>query len=144
MDVEKTVQFILDSLARLAANVVRHDQEIAELREAQIETSRQITSLAGAEIEIAAVQKNVVGAQGDLTRTQDDLTRAQEGLTRAQQDLTRAQEDLTRAKEDLTRALEELTKKQRELAESQAHSDARLDALINIVDRMQRRPETGS
>ncbi len=130
MDVEKTIQFILDSLARLAAHVERHDQEIAELREAQIETSRQITSLAGAEIEIAAVQRNLVGAQGDLTRAQDDLTRAQEGLARAQ--------------EDLTRALEELTKKQRELAESHAHSDARLDALINIVDRMQRRPETGS
>ncbi|MGH9490709.1 MAG: hypothetical protein ACRD17_09380 [Terriglobales bacterium] len=137
MDVEKTIQFILDSLARLAAHAERHDQEIAELREAQIETSRQITSLAGAEIEIAAVQRNLVGAQGDLTRAQDDLTRAQEGLTLAQQDLARAQEDLTRA-------LEELTKKQRELAESQAHSDARLDALINIVDRMQRRPETGS
>lgn len=77
MDVEKTIEFILDGLARLTAHIERHD------------------------VEIAAAQRNLVRAQ------------------------------------------EELAKKQRELADSQARSDARLEALINIVDRMQRRPETG-
>lgn len=89
MDVERTIQFILDALARLEAVSGQHEERLTRIE----------TSVADLTAQVAGVT-DLVGrlAQAELR----------------------------------------LVARMDALAESQAHTDRRLDALINVVDRLSR------
>lgn len=61
------------------------------------------------------------------------LTTNQSELTANQSELTANQSELTTKMSELTGKLAELSTKMSELAEAQAHTDSRLDALIDII-----------
>lgn len=98
MDVERTMQFILDALARLEAVSGAHEERLTRL-ESGLDSLRQQMANLGTQV---AVITDLVGrlAQAELR----------------------------------------LVARMDALAESQAHTDRRLDALINIVDQ-RLRPE---
>lgn len=98
MDVERTMQFILDALARLEAVSGAHEERLTRL-ESGLDSLRQ---------QVASVT-DLVGR-------------------------------LAQAELRLVARMDALAESQRSLAESQAHTDRRLDALINIVDQ-RLRPE---
>jgi peptidoglycan hydrolase CwlO-like protein len=90
MDIERTMQFILDAQARLQATASQHDEHLAKL-ETSVST---LTDLVGrlAQAEIRLVER-----------------------------------------------MDRLTERMDRLAESQAHTDQRLDVLIDVVDKIVRR-----
>lgn len=96
MDVERTIQFILDALARLEAVSGQHDERLTRIESSVADLSVQVADL-GAQV---AGVTDLVGrlAQAELR----------------------------------------LVERMDALAEAQAHTDRRLDALINVVDRLSR------
>lgn len=90
MDVESTMQFILETQARLQATASQHDERLARLE----------TSLARLETSVSTVT-DLVGR--------------------------------------LAQAEIRLVERMDRLAESQAHTDQRLDILIDVVDKLVRR-----
>ncbi|HEX5483135.1 MAG TPA: hypothetical protein VFZ08_10985 [Terriglobia bacterium] len=90
MDIERTMQFILDMQAKHSAAVQRHDEEIARNSEQIAELGRKIDTVT-----------DLVGR--------------------------------------LAQAEIRLVERMDELAGAQAHSDQRLDALIDVVDKLIRR-----
>ncbi len=90
MDIEKTMQFILDTQAHLEAVAAQHDERLTRL-EASVAS---VTDLVG---RLAQAELRLVERMNDLAKRVDDL------------------------------------------AVSQAHSDQRLDALVNVVDKLVRR-----
>lgn len=105
MDVERTMQFILDALARLEAVSGAHEERLTRL-ESGLDSLRQQMANLGTQV---AVITDLVGR-------------------------------LAQAELRLVARMDALAESQRSLAESQAHTDRRLDALINIVDQ-RLRPE---
>jgi len=97
MDIEKTMQFILDTQARLEATASQHDERLAKLE----------TSLARLETSVARLETSV-SALTDLVGR-------------------------------LAQAEIRLVERMDRLAESQAHTDQRLDILIDVVDKLVRR-----
>jgi hypothetical protein len=87
MDIEKTMQFILDTQARLEATASQHDERLTKLE----------TSLARLETSVSTVT-DLVGR--------------------------------------LAQAEIRLVERMERLAESQAHTDQRLDILIDMVDKL--------
>jgi uncharacterized coiled-coil protein SlyX len=94
MDIEQTMQFILDAQARLQATASQHDERLAKLE----------TSLAGLATSLAGLESSV----GTLTDLVGRLAQAE------------------------IRLVERMDR----LAESQAHTDQRLDILIDVVDKL--------
>jgi hypothetical protein len=69
MDVEKTIEFILDAQARLEASVQKHDEEIAELRSSVATLTDLVGRLAQAEIRL--VERMDAGFQEVKTAFQE-------------------------------------------------------------------------
>ncbi len=97
MDVERTIEFILDVEAKHAAAIQRHDEMLRQLIEVNL----------------------------SLTGHLEELATHAEGLD--------ARVDRLDARVD------KLAARMEELAESQAHTDQRLNVLIDIVDKIIRR-----
>ncbi len=96
-DVEKTMQFILETQARLETTAARHDERITRLE----------ASVSRLEASVATVT-DLVGR-------------------------------LTQAELRLVERMDLLAARMDQLAESQTHTDHRLEALINVVDKLTRR-----
>lgn len=97
MDIEKTMQFILDMQAKHSAAVQRHDEQIARNSEQIAELGRKIDTVT-----------DLVGR-------------------------------LAQAEIRLVERMNQLGERMDQLAGAQAHSDQRLDALIDVVDKLIRR-----
>ena len=115
-EMERTMQFILAQQAQLSVNMEKAEERRAEA-EAKAEERR-----AQADERMARTE----GIQENTARQIEHLGNALVELTEAH---TRTQESLKELAEGHTRTQGAL----KELAESQAHSDRRLDALIDIV-----------
>lgn len=114
MDLEKTMQFILEHEARLAA---RTDM-IAELVKGLAATANKHDELIAKHDEQIGRLETSVAAVTDLVGC---LAQAEIRLV-----------------ERMNHYSEETDRRFRELAESHAHSDRRLDALIDVVDKLTR------
>jgi chaperonin cofactor prefoldin len=92
--------------------------------------------------EIQRVMEFIVKQQESFAEGMERMRRSQEmaeervsQLETAAVHLYNAATDLNRAQADLNRAQEKLTVKVAELAEAQAHTDQRLNVLIDIIEQ---------
>jgi chromosome segregation ATPase len=121
------------SIKLLTELALRADERMDGLEEAQANSERKIAALADAQIRTEEAQasferkiESLVEAQANSERKIAALADAQIRTEEAQQ---RTEESLAR----LSTGMEGLAVKMAELAAAQAHSDQRLDALIDIV-----------
>ena len=106
-EVQATMQFILKQQESFASNLLQVSIRLEELARAQVETA----------------------ARQDRFQSQLDT------LTQASLGLIHLVADLTKRATALTEAQERTDAKIAQLAEMQAHTEARLDTLINVVER---------
>jgi len=97
MDIEKTMEFILEHQARHATAIQQLDEGLAQA-------------------------KGLIEANAGMIRQLVDVSMS-----------------LARHSEEIDTDLKETRQLIRELRESQAHSDRRLDALIDVVEKLTRR-----
>ena len=97
MDIEKTMEFILEHQARHATAIQQLDEGLAQA-------------------------KGLIEANASMIRQLVDVSMS-----------------LARHSEEIDTDLKETRQLIRELRESQAHSDRRLDALIDVVEKLTRR-----
>lgn len=117
MDIERSVQFILENQARVSA-------QMGELSTGMI----QLQSLVG----------RIAQQQSDLVQQVDQFQR---GVGDAVIAIAEEQKRLTGEQRRLTEEQRRLTEEQRRLAEAQRHTEERLNALITIADGLiPRRP----
>lgn len=110
----------LNELGEAHANL---DAKMAALTDAQIKTEG---ALANAQIRTEAALANLAGALANLAESHAKLAESQANLTESHAKLTESHAKLAESQAKLTHS-------QAKLADSQAHSDQRLDALIDIV-----------
>lgn len=72
MDVDKAIQFILDGLARLEANVGRHDEEIAELRARLTALTTLVSTLAESMNSLALAQQQMAISEAESHRRRNE------------------------------------------------------------------------
>jgi ABC-type transporter Mla subunit MlaD len=94
VDVEQTIEFILDTQARLEASVGQHDAQLREIKTSVAALTDRVTAVTGS----VATLSDLVGR----------LAQAEIGLVGRMD----------------------------QLAESQTHTDQRLNALIDVVDKL--------
>lgn len=97
VDIERTMQFILDTQARLEGSVAQHDERISKL-----------------EVSLTRLEGSVARLEGSVATVTDLVGRLAQAETR-------------------------LVERMDRLTESQTHTDQRLDALIDVVDKLVRR-----
>jgi len=101
MNVEKTMQFILDMQAQLTASAQKHDERLSRLESVAAQHDERLTRL---EASVATVT-DLVGR-------------------------------LAQAEIRLVERMDRLAQEMERLGESQAYTDQRLNALIDIVDKL--------
>ena len=101
----------------------RHEDSFDELRAAQAETDQKLAALVDAQARADDEMSKVREAQAEAGQKIAALVDAQ----------VRIEEAHTRGTEGLRASLTELAETMKRLAESQAHTDRRLDGLIDIV-----------
>ncbi len=70
MDVEKTMQFILDTQARLEASVGEHNERLAKIEASLATLADLVGRLAQAEIRLVEKMNHLAASQADLAESQ--------------------------------------------------------------------------
>ena len=137
-----------ESFLMLTEMLGRHEDSFGELRAAQAETEQKIASLVDAIIRIEEAHGSAIGgaraAQADTDRKLAALVDAQirieeahsrggEELRASTRELQAGMEEVRAAQADAYGKIAALAEAMKQLAESQAHTDRRLDGLIDIV-----------
>lgn len=117
---------IKQSIKLLTQLTLRADERLDTLGEAQANSERKIATLADAQIRTEEAQANSERKIASLVEAQTNSDSKIASLIEAQ---VRTEESFAR----LSISMEGLTEKMSELASAQAHTDQRLDALIDIV-----------
>jgi chromosome segregation ATPase len=119
-----------ESQAQLQESQAQLQESQAVLLERQVDASQIVTRLASVTLEGFKQTNAKIDALIDAQmRTENSVTKIAEGQTK----LTEGQIKLTEGQTKLTEGQTKLTEAQIKLAEAQAHTDQRLDALIDIV-----------
>jgi hypothetical protein len=112
MDVEKTMQFILEQQAKIEAQIGRHDSEMAEIR---------------------STLQNTVSVIQDLTRVHQDEWR----IVAAHGNHQKVMDEMLKA---IAKTTKENSEQLKQLGEKTSRNSEHLDALIRIVDDLIRKP----
>ena len=125
-NVEEAIQLLTEAALRADERADTHQEWLNQLGAGQSNLEVKLAALTDAQIRTEDALKGIRESQAHLIEEQAGLAESQKRLTESQERLSEAQARLT---EDMAR----LAKAQERLAESQAHSDKRLDALIDII-----------
>ena len=121
-EMERAIDFLLKSQANFEARQQQYEVERAQ-RDARIDERFELTARQSAETEKKLMM--FADLQSDLTRVMTQTIQAQAQINASQKAFNRSVQEFKRT---VTTALDHLT-------ESQAQTDRRLDALIDIVQR---------
>ena len=154
-EMERIMQFILEQQAQLTVNMAKSeerraksDERIGRIEGIQENTARRMEHVGNALIQLTESHERTRESLGELAvshaQTQESLRELAESHMQTQESLRGLAESDTHTRESLRELAEATQRELRELAEatqgalkelalSQAHSDRRLDALIDIV-----------
>jgi chromosome segregation ATPase len=127
---ERAIDFLLKSQANLEARIEQTNEQLARTDKQQARTSEQLTRTNEQLTQTDEQLRQLAEQVGAFADTQANIMRV----------MTRTIESQAQINESLRAAMDELAVRQSRteeslarLAETQAHSDRRLDALIDIV-----------
>lgn len=120
---EARLSTLAESNRLIAEMIRRHDERVDEFRAARDETDQKLAALVDAQVRAEEEMSKVRSAQAETDQKIADLVDAQ----------IRHEEAHTRGMEEVRATLAELAGAMKRLSESQAHTDRRLDGLIDIV-----------
>jgi chromosome segregation ATPase len=143
-EMERAIDFLLKSQANLEARIEQTNEQLARTDEQQARTSEQ---LARTDEQLARTDEQLARTDEQLARTDERLRQLTEQVSAFADTqanimlvMTRTIESQAQFNDSIRTAIGELATRQSRteeslvrLAEAQAHSDRRLDALIDIV-----------
>jgi hypothetical protein len=98
MDVEQTIQFILQSQAQMEANVGRHEEMLATLAKGQEQLVKSQNTLSASLVDLTGVMRNLAVAQAQTEEHVKDLSRMQRETREDLNIVLRTLDDLIRRK----------------------------------------------